>query len=196
VAAPDVFFDDLLDRLRRGETGAETDLFRLYAGRLIALARRRLDKRTRTKVDAEDVVQSVFRSFFRRHTAGTLAVGDADGLWNLLATITACKCSDRVRFFRRQRRNVQQEAGAEPLPDAAGAEPTPQEAALLTETLERLMGSLNLRERDILTMHLQGLGKPEIAREVQRSERTVEVALHKVEQILTRWRQDESASAT
>jgi DNA-directed RNA polymerase specialized sigma24 family protein len=46
---------------------AARENFDRFARRLIGLARTRLDRRIRQKIDPEDVVQSVFRSFFTRH---------------------------------------------------------------------------------------------------------------------------------
>ena len=65
MSLPDSF-DDVITRLRDGDSEAATEIFHRFAARLIALARTRLDSRVRQKVDPEDVVQSVFRSFFIR----------------------------------------------------------------------------------------------------------------------------------
>jgi RNA polymerase sigma factor (sigma-70 family) len=187
--ADHAFFDDLLAGLRRGDATAATALFGRYSERLIALARKRLDGRTRQKVDPEDVVQSVFRSFFRRHNKGKVSVADADGLWSLLAVITARKCINRVRFFHAACRDVLQEnePGTGEQEEVAGAEPSPEEATLLEETLERLMSSLDARERDMLTLALQGYSPREIAEHVERSERTVQVLLQQIRKRLLEW---------
>jgi RNA polymerase sigma factor (sigma-70 family) len=189
------FFEDLLDGLRCGDATAATVLFARYSERLIGLARKRLDGRTRQKVDPEDVVQSVFRSFFRRQAQGQVIVADGDALWSLLAVITARKCANRVRFFRAACRNVYQEneASTDVSAAVAGADPSPQEAALLEETLQRLMSNLDARERDILTLALQGYSPREIAEQVQRSERTVQVLLHNVRRRLVQWQRDADA---
>jgi hypothetical protein len=63
-----------------------------FASRLIALARAELDSRIRQKVDPEDVLQSVYKSFFRRHAEGEFDLDGWDRLWAVLATITINKC--------------------------------------------------------------------------------------------------------
>lgn len=63
-------FARLLTRLREGDEGAAEEIFREYSARLIALARSRLGDRLRAKVDPEDVLQSVFRTFFLRYAGG------------------------------------------------------------------------------------------------------------------------------
>src|SRR6266852_3707821 len=74
-------FDALMTRLRAGDEDAANELFHLFASRLIGLARRQLDRRIRQKVDAEDVVQSVFKSFFLRHANGKFELSNWDNLW-------------------------------------------------------------------------------------------------------------------
>src|SRR6266478_2806061 len=81
-------FDDLMTRLRADDSMAATNLFRRYSRRLIGLARTRLQGEMKRKVDPEDVMQSVFRSFFRRHADGKFELEGWDNLWSLLACIT------------------------------------------------------------------------------------------------------------
>ena len=74
-------FDDVMGRLRAGDqSAAATEIFQRFARRLIGLARTRLDDRVRSKVDAEDVLQSVFRSFFVRQAVGWHAQSGAMGV--------------------------------------------------------------------------------------------------------------------
>src|SRR5262245_58097585 len=54
----------LVSRWRAGDQQAAAELFRRYASRLIALAQSRLSASMASRVDPEDVVQSVYRSFF------------------------------------------------------------------------------------------------------------------------------------
>jgi hypothetical protein len=58
--------------IRSGDAGAAAPVFQRFAGRLIAPARSRLGDRLRAKVDPDDVVQSVYKSFFLRHANGEL----------------------------------------------------------------------------------------------------------------------------
>jgi DNA-directed RNA polymerase specialized sigma24 family protein len=52
-------------------------------------------------------------------------------------------------------------------------EPTSSVAAMLTETLEGLLRELQGRDRDILTLAVQGHTPAEISKELGRPERTV-----------------------
>src|SRR5262245_42851991 len=128
-------FDDVMARLRAGDPGAATLVFERFAQRLMGLARARLDGPTRRKVDPEDVLQSVFRSFFLRHAAGQFQFEGWDGLWGMLVLLTVRKCGRTAEKFRRGRRNVQREvalngdADGAPSWEALAREPTPEEAA-------------------------------------------------------------------
>ena len=68
-------FSRLMARLRAGEDAAAREVFERFAGRLVALARRRCNRLLARKVDPEDVVQSAYKSFFVRHRAGTRPPG-------------------------------------------------------------------------------------------------------------------------
>src|SRR5262249_15706993 len=64
-----------------------------YSARLIALARSRMSSRLRQKLSAEDVVQSVYRSFIRRHQAKPYELKTWDSLWGLLVVMAVRKVS-------------------------------------------------------------------------------------------------------
>jgi RNA polymerase sigma-70 factor (ECF subfamily) len=185
-------FDDLMARLRAGQNAAATEVFNRFAGRLIALARQQLDPQVRQKVDPEDVLQSVFRSFFVRYPGGQFGAFESwDNLWAMLALITLRKCGRRMDYFHAARRDVRREVPGEPAPTesaagfgAVGDEPTPSEAAMLTETVEHLMACLEGRHREILTLSLQGYPAPEISRQLGCTERTVYRVLERVKQYL------------
>jgi RNA polymerase sigma-70 factor (ECF subfamily) len=183
----DAAFDDLVARLRTGSDTAAVQVVQRFAGRLQALARTRLDGALRRKLDPEDIMQSVFRSFFIRHAAGELTEGSWDNFWTVLALITARKCSNQARHFLRDRRNIRREtAPRAESDDSASAmefvsrEPTPEAAALLTETLEQVMRRLDDRDQQILTLHLQGNDHRAISKETGYAERTVRRVLDHV----------------
>lgn len=196
----DESFDEVMRRLKAGDGEAARDVFQRYANRLIGLARSRLGTLMRQKVDPEDVVQSVFKSFFVRQADGRIDLEDWNGLWAMLTVITLRKCGHRVEYFRAACRDVRREADRSPSPDQSGAaweavarEPTPSEAALLSETLEHLLEPLDERERLIAVMSLQGYTIVEIAEEVKRSERTVQRVLDHVRKRLRRLRENEAS---
>ena len=151
---------------------------RRFAGQLIGLARRRLDDLVRQKVDPEDVVQSAFKSFFRRQGAEPFELHSWDSLWSLLTLITLRKCGYRLRQFRTDAHDVRRERSADVSADegrgwqAVAREPTPEQAALLAETVEQLFRGLSgVNDHQVIELSLQGYRPPEISTSVGCSER-------------------------
>lgn len=177
-------FNDCLARLRAGDERAAFHIFDRFAQRLIGLARSRLDGVMRQKLDPEDVLQSAFRSFFR-HVNRPYELDDWDSLWSLLARITMRKCGMRIRHFRAGQRNVGQEVSINASPEesneaweALAREPSPFEAAVLAETVQVVLRSLDERDRRIVVLALQGHDVVDIAGNVQCTERKVYRVLH------------------
>src|SRR5438105_298207 len=108
VAMPsDTSFANLMARLKSGDDQAASRVFHRFAKRLIALAHKQLDPHLRPKVDAEDVTQSVFCSFFAHQAAGELVhLGSWDNLWGMLVVMTLRKCRRQDRLFRADCRDV------------------------------------------------------------------------------------------
>jgi RNA polymerase sigma factor (sigma-70 family) len=176
---PDSSFDALLSRLRQGDREAEALVFERFALRLIGLARAHLGRRLRGKEDPEDVMQSVFKSFFRMHREAALGLHGWDDLWSLLAVIALRKCGHRIAYYLAARRDVRRERAAAQGDEARrdwealAREPTPQEAAMLDETVEELLRPLEERDRQVVAMTLQGYTRKEIGEELHCTERTV-----------------------
>ncbi len=177
----------LLAQVKAGDQQAATDLFHQFANRLVGLARRELDLDLRRKVDPEDVVQSVFGSFFRRHGAGEIDVQSWESLWSLLAVITVHKCGHKIRYYRAGKRDAGRERSAVRYTDdsrtdweTVAKDPTPSHAAMLKEELQKLMASLEAIERQMLTLHLRSDTVEEISKQVGRSERTVRRVLKRI----------------
>ena len=184
-------FDLLIDRLRRRDDRAAAAVFDRFAQRLIALARTRLDERVRGKVDPEDVLQSVCRSFFARQLAGQFELANWDNMWSILTLITIRKCSNQNHHYRAECRDVAREVN---LSDSAVAavtaafarDPEPTEVIAMTETVERLFRDLPPRDREIMTLHLEGDSIAEISTKVDWAERTVHRCLNRIRKRLRR----------
>jgi RNA polymerase sigma-70 factor (ECF subfamily) len=200
--AQDSAFEALMDRLRGGDEAAAAEVFRHFARRLIALAESRLSAQVRAKVDAEDILQSVFKSFFRRQAAGEFDLDSWDSLWSLLTVITLRKCGYHIRRWLAARRDVRHEA-APPAREgdsdanwqAISREPTPSEAAVLVETVAELLRGLDERDRQIVERSLQGESVGQISAGLGFSERTVLRVLQRVRKRLERLRVEDAAEA-
>jgi RNA polymerase sigma-70 factor (ECF subfamily) len=186
-------FAELMSRLRAGEEHAAQKVFQRYVHRLITLACLQLDSQVRSKVDPEDVVQSVYKSFFHRYSSGQLDVAGWRELWGLLVIITLRKCANRAKYYRRECRDPGREVSTGPAGEDSGPrweaidpEPTPLEAALLTETVEGLLRDMELPERQIIELSLQGYTVQEIKQQLGRAERTVRRVRQRVREKLER----------
>lgn len=181
-------FSRFLACLRAGDNAAAIQVFDRFARRLIRLAGEQMAEAIRRKVEPEDIVQSVYRSFFTRNREGQFELVNWDSVWGILTTITMRKCINRAEYFQAQCRDVRREYALESAGEsgryqahtAMDREPTPLEAAILTEEVERVMTGLDERERQILSLHLQGNEVPEISSVIGRSERTVQRTLERI----------------
>jgi RNA polymerase sigma-70 factor (ECF subfamily) len=72
---PAEYFAALTDRLRAGDEKAAREVYEKWTHRLVGLARHQLGHYLTGKEDPEDVVQSIYRSFFRRWQEGRYRAG-------------------------------------------------------------------------------------------------------------------------
>jgi RNA polymerase sigma-70 factor (ECF subfamily) len=184
---PEVPFADLAGRLLAGDDDAARLVVDQFTRRLVCLAASRLPQALAAKVDPEDVVQSVFKSFFVRYAEGRFKLDSWDNLWTLLTVLTVRKCGHRVEHFRAARRDVRREVtvatdpnGSDVPWEAATPEPTPAEAVLLSVTVEELLRGLVPAHRRIVQLRLEGSTIAEVSRQAGFTERTVHRVLDKV----------------
>lgn len=171
-------FAEFMGRFQARDDAAARQLFGRFTCQLIALALRHIDGGLRHRVDAEDVVQSAFKSFFVRYGPDNLKIANWNSLWGLLALITVRKCAERAVYHRAECRNPAREVSppheeGAPWLEPFGREPTPLEAAVLSETLEHLFASLDEEDRRVLELSLKGYTTREISERLGRAERTV-----------------------
>lgn len=168
------------------QDGYEADAVARFSSRLIALARSRMPERLKGRVDPEDIVQSVFRSFFIGNQAGEFVFQESSDVWRLLAAITYRKVQQSIRHHHRQRRDVSRETseGVSPGLDSDDAA-TASSLAIMDELIERLTQLIPERHRAIFTLRLENYSVEEIADRIGVSTRTVERALAMIRQAAT-----------
>jgi RNA polymerase sigma-70 factor (ECF subfamily) len=153
---------ELVRRWQDGDVVAAEKLFSRYARQLARLAEQHLSRKVAGRVDGEDVVQSVFRTFFRRSAEGAFRIDNSAQLWQLLVQITVRKARAEARHHTAAVRDVGAEAPAE-LPAVVAHEPTPEEAAILVDQVEALVRGLPALTCHVLDLRLQGCSVAEIA---------------------------------
>jgi RNA polymerase sigma-70 factor (ECF subfamily) len=171
---------DQFEWARAGEPGAEAELYARYASRLARLAEQHLSRKLAGRMDGEDVVQSVFRTFFRRSAAGQFQIDSSMNLWRLLVKITVLKARAKGRHHTAGVRDVGAEAGAavgDGLAEAMATEPGPAEAAAFIDQIETLLLGLPPFYRQLLELRLAGEQVADVARQLSVSRQTVYRAL-------------------
>lgn len=172
--ADDREFQRLSTRLQAGEATACRDVVARYGAKLLCLAAPRLRGILRAKIDAEDVVQSAFRSFFRVQAARPFHISGWNDLWSLLATITLRKCRYHARRFRAAKRDPRREVLLPPERwDQVPAVPTEADADQLVALLHLLLERLPAQTRRVAELALADASPGEIARAVGLTTRSV-----------------------
>lgn len=175
----------LVAGLRTGDPATVRKFWQEYGPLLHEVADRRLAAALRRRIGAEDVVQSVCRTFLRRVQGGELVLEDAERLWHLLCAIAIAKTREQARFHGREKRNVHRGVGLEP--DEAGDLVDPQaspEAMAIASEIEAEIDQLGEEERQIVLLKIADLTNEEIAERMGCSERTVRRLITKVREQL------------
>lgn len=178
----------LVELYRAGDEEAARILFDQYLDRLVALARRRLSQRLAGRLDPEDIVQSVFRTFFGRIKQGQFRIESQDDLCKLLMRITVHKTLRQIAYHQAAKRNAaleaaRSDASEDPLLAILGREPAPDAAAAFLEELEQFLAKLQPEERKILEMRLQGYSNADITQELHIYDRKIRRIIERVRQL-------------
>src|SRR4051794_19294813 len=169
----------LLRRFQCGQADASTELYLRYAGRLRALATSQSSPDLARRVDPEDIVQSVFRTFFRRVSQGHYAIPDGEEIWKLLLVIALNKVRATGAYHRASKRDVRRTSGGEAFERAVESRPGGDGAALdtLRMVIDELLQGQQEAHRRMIEMRIEGYEMAEIAAAVRRSKRSVERVL-------------------
>jgi RNA polymerase sigma-70 factor (ECF subfamily) len=169
----------LLRRFRSGQPDAATELYLRYAERLHALAEGQCAVDLAPRVGPEDIVQSVFRTFFRRVARGQYDVPEGEELWQLFLVIALNKIRSAARFHRAARRDVRVTTTG--LSDTlvsrrlVALDELPRTTLCLV--IDELLDGLPESMRAIVELRIEGREVEEIVARTQRSRRSVERAL-------------------
>ncbi len=166
-------FHQFLLNLRNGDEDAARLLVHRYTHTLVRVAHRALSPRLRAKLDPEDIVQSVYRSFCTRLVDGQIVLTDWDHLWRLLRRCTLSKCCAKADHYHAQRRDVRREHSLSDLvdPETPACEPAcwgddALTAQLIEETLQQILKGLDGREKDIVLLKINGFTPAQISKAV------------------------------
>ena len=123
-----------------------------------------------TRFDAEDIVQSVFRTFFRRVADGHYMIPEGEELWKLLLVIALNKVRLIAEHHRALKRDVSQtqSIGDRDVGERAEA------SEVLKLTIEDVLTTLPEFHREVVHYRINGYEIAEIAEKVSVSRRSVE----------------------
>ena len=169
----------LVRRFRHGQADAPTQLYLRYAQRLHALATKQTSAGLARRVDPEDIVQSVFRTFFRRLAVGNYDVPDGEEIWKLLLVIALNKIRTVGNFHKAAKRDMRRTSDGEAIEEARGITSGDDEVAMtvLRMVVDQVLEGLPESHRKIVEARIEGHEVAEIAEAVGRSKRSVERAL-------------------
>jgi RNA polymerase sigma-70 factor (ECF subfamily) len=169
----------LLRRFRAGQPDAATALYLRYADRLYNLAQSQCGCDLAARVDPEDIVQSVFRTFFRRVVSGDYDVPEGEELWKLFLVIALNKVRSTGEYHRAAKRDVRLTKSGVVYDEAVQNAQARDDVALETLQLviQDILQTLPTSQRAIIELRIEGYGVEEIAKSAGRAKRFVERAL-------------------
>ncbi len=179
-------FQSFQERLKAGDSNAVKKLFDDYSRRLVRLAGNNIHPALLKRFDGEDVVQSVFRTFFRRQEEGKFQIEHSQELWQLLATLTLCKTRSHVRRHTAERRDATADRAMSDEDQLFDRQPSPGDAMALWEEIDLVLEGLPDRTGEIISMRLEGKNRTEIAKELNLSRQSIHRILKLVQQRLTK----------
>jgi RNA polymerase sigma-70 factor, ECF subfamily len=166
----------LLKKFQQGDQDAATELYTRYAVRIKRLADKQTGADLSSRVDSEQIVQSVFRTFFRRASTGQYEVASGDDLWKLFLVISLNKIRMTGRFHRATKRDIDKTVSLQPMDESATGHSSNEAVALsiLKMTIDDILSGLPEDDKQIVLLRIDGHEVQEISQMTKRSKRTVE----------------------
>lgn len=167
----------LLRRFRRGNDDAATALYVRYAERLQRLADNQVSNDLASRVDADEIVQSVFRTFFRRAADGQYDIAGQEDLWKLLLVMALNKVRSTGTWHRAEKRSASKTRSldaVDPLP--SGQKDTSESVAFLVlkMTVNEVLGELAEEHQDVVRLRIEGFEVDDIVERTGRAKRSIE----------------------
>lgn len=172
-------------RLGHFATAHLHELVQRYTDKLVKRVRKQMPERLRQRVDPEDVVQSVYRSLFQRLKDEPFALEDSQHVWRLLTVLTYHRVQSLIKFHQDEKRDVRRER-----PTATGQrarsdpEPGPEQLASFEDLLEHFVKELPEKQREMVTLRLDGAAVDDIAKKLNCTRSTVARTLRRVQELI------------
>jgi len=205
---------ELLQRLKNGDDSAATLILDRYEAQVRLVVRRCLPRVLRSRFDSQDIMQSVWRSFFQRlrgevveddHAVSqpapgdpSLVVGDSSQLFAFLSRMAKNKVIDQYRRETTQKADIHRqctisdENGHEMDPPSSAE--SPEELVTAADELSHWRSLVPQNRRVLLDMKAYGLSSKEIGDQLGISERTVQRVLEDLRHRLELRRKNEETA--
>lgn len=159
------------------------ELVNQFSERLVKRVRKQLPDQLKKRLDPEDIVQSVLRSFSRRLKDGRYAFADSRHIWRLLTVMAYHEIRDATRYHQDDARDVRREqtTRAEPFLDSV---PGPDEIASFVDQIEHRLQDWPEKHRSIVKLFLHGEAIAEIAEKAGCAQSTVRRVLDSVQELV------------
>jgi RNA polymerase sigma-70 factor, ECF subfamily len=170
----------LVRRVSGGEADAATALYLRYATRLQRLVHYQTGRGLARFTGSEDIVQSVFRTFFRRAAIGHYQVADSDELWKLFLVMALNKIRRLAEYHGAAKRDQSRTVSSEGQRFEAESTYSSEQAAALQTlqlTIDEILTELPTGHAEVVRLRVAGNTLPEIASQTGRSLRTIERVL-------------------
>jgi RNA polymerase sigma-70 factor, ECF subfamily len=168
---------DLLGRFRAGDRDAALHLYYRYADRLFRIAIKNTSSELSTHFDPEDIVQSVFRTFFRRATSGQYEAPEGDELWKLLLVMALNKVRTRSAYHRASKRDIRKTQSLVEETNVSLDHNAEEAKRILEMSVDEMIQKQPESHREIIRLRIDGMDVQAIANHQHRSKRTVERVL-------------------
>jgi RNA polymerase sigma-70 factor (ECF subfamily) len=177
-------FVDLMGRVREGSEEAAWEIVDRYGDAIRRAVRRALHARLRSKFDSLDFVQLVWCSFFKGRDQ-VVRFGRPEELAAFLLRLARNKVGlETRRRLMTKKYNLNREQTLSALPDTvvhpANHDSNPVDVAIAREQWNRLIADQPDRNRQIISMRLQGVSCQDIATSLNLAECTVRRFLNRL----------------
>jgi len=168
----DESFEELIERVRRGDPHAAGELVRSYEPEVRRFIHYRLTTPSlRRFVDSLDICQSVLANFFVHLDRGSLDLAGPEQLRRLLITMARNKLYDHARKMHAERRDARRmqppEAGA--LEEVADPADTPSQQLMNDDLISALRGRMSQDELHLVDQRFAGRSWNELADDLSTS---------------------------
>ncbi len=186
---------DLVERWRNGDEQAATELYRRFVQSVLQVASSHIGNRLKSRVDEGDVVQTVFRTFFKRaklvEEGKRFEFQEDEDLWKVLVTITLNKTRTLSQKHQAQKRDARREQSLDAHhysvdhASQLARNANPEDAVVLTDIVESLTSVLKPQHAEIFRLRLEEYTLDEIAAQLQVNEKTVRRAMVQIRERLS-----------